>query len=320
MIKIGIIGADKPDAGELLRLLLNHPEVEVETLFSPSLSGRQVSSCHHGFIGERIMNFTDRLDLSKLDVIFIADDSQTGRNVIEKALEMEQLRVIDLSPGRFDDWSTMEMEYGLSEINRKPLVRGARMAIVPTPIASLALIALHPLATNLLLPSEISLTVVVPEGVAKLIEQKKVSEEIIRQLKHAQNSFEGNINMRIIPEGSGRTMKVIATMVCPLAIAEIDRIFNSIYDDHSFAFTSLSKVGGEEVEGTQKCIVSFCKPGAGLIEIEIVGDCHMWGGAGDALHAMNLLFALHEKVGLNLKTSRFGDYREASSRQTSWFA
>lgn len=320
MIKIGIIGADKPDAGELLRLLLNHPEVEVETLFSPSLSGRQVSSCHHGFIGERIMNFTDRLDLSKLDVIFIADDSQTGRNVIEKALEMEQLRVIDLSPGRFDDWSTMEMEYGLSEINRKPLVRGARMAIVPTPIASLALIALHPLATNLLLPSEISLTVVVPEGVAKLIEPKKVSEEIIRQLKHAQKSFDGNINMRIIPEGSGRTMKVIATMACPLAIAEIDRIFNSIYDDHSFAFTSLSKVGGEEVEGTQKCIVSFCKPGAGLIEIEAVGDCHMRGGAGDALHAMNLLFALHEKVGLNLKASRFGDYREASSRQTSWFA
>lgn len=320
MIKIGIIGADKPDAGELLRLLLNHPEVEVETLYAPTLSGRQISSCHHGFIGERIMNFTDRLDLSKLDVIFIMDDSEIGRSVIEKALDMEQLRVIDLSPGRFDDWSTMEMEYGLSEINRKPLVRGARMSIVPTPVASLALIALYPLATNLLLPSEISLTVVAPENLAKGIDPKKVSDEIARQLKQAQNSFVGKINMKIVSEGRGRSMRVIASMTCPVAIAEIDRIYDSIYDDHSFAYTSLSKVGGEEVEGTQKCVVSFCKPGADLIEIEAVGDCHLRGGAGDALHAMNLLFALHEKVGLNLKPSRFGDIGEASSRQASWFA
>ena len=320
MIKVGIIGADKPDAGELLRLLLNHPEVEVETLYAPSLSGRQVSSCHHGFIGERVMNFTDRLDLSKLDAIFIADDSAIGREVVEKALEMELLRVIDLSPCRFDDWSNMQMEYGLSEINRKPLVRGARMAIVPTPVASLALIALYPLASNLLLPPEISLTVVAPEDFAKEIVPQKVSEEIVRQLQHSQNSFDGNINMRIVPKGNGRTMRVTASMACPLAIAEVDRIFDSIYDDHNFAFTSLSKVGGEEVEGTQKCVVSFCKPGAGLIEIEIVGDCHLRGGAGDALHAMNLLFALHEKVGLNLKPSRYGDYREATTKQTSWFA
>ncbi|MDE5675381.1 MAG: N-acetyl-gamma-glutamyl-phosphate reductase, partial [Muribaculaceae bacterium] len=71
MIKVGIIGADTPEAGELLRLLINHPEVEVETLYAPLLAGRQVSSCHHGFIGERSMNFTDRLDLSKIDAVFI---------------------------------------------------------------------------------------------------------------------------------------------------------------------------------------------------------------------------------------------------------
>lgn len=320
MIKVGIIGADTPEAGELLRLLINHPEVEVETLYAPLLAGRQVSSCHHGFIGERSMNFTDRLDLSKIDAVFILDDSTVGRDVIDKAAESENIRVIDMSPARFDRWTAMEMEYGLSEINRKPLVRGARMAIIPSPVASVALIALHPLASHLLLPSEINLEVHLPEHMAKRMDVRATVEEISRQLKHVQCSFEGEISIKIVPEETGRTLYVKASMACPLAIAEIDKIYDSVYDDHNFAFTSLSKVGSEEVEGTQKCIISFCKPGAGLIEVESIGDCYLRGGAGDGVHVLNLLFALHEKVGLNLKPSRFCDRTDTSSAKTSWFA
>ncbi len=81
MIKVGIIGADKPDSGELLRILVNHPEVDVVSLFAPGMTGRQVTSCHAGFIGERAMTFSDKIDPSKLDVVFIADDSQVGKDL-----------------------------------------------------------------------------------------------------------------------------------------------------------------------------------------------------------------------------------------------
>lgn len=320
MIKVGIIGADKPDAGELLRLLLNHPEVEVVSLYAPSLSGRQISSCHHGFIGERALYFTDRIDIAKLDALFIVDDSQFGKDVIDSAEKYEDLRIINLSPGRFDNWANNEMEYGLSEINRKPMVRGARMAIVPTAVASLALIALHPLAMNLLLPSSLKITVLAPEDVIKAIDKEKAISEISRQLKKAQNSFSGEISLNLVPDGKSRAMRVICSMKCTLGVAEIDRIYESVYDDHNFAFTSLSKIGSEEVEGTQKCVISFCKPGAGLIEVESIGDCRLRGAAGDAVHVMNLLFALHEKVGLNLKPSCFGEHPDTLSRQASWFA
>lgn len=320
MIKVGIIGADKPDAGELLRLLIFHPEVEVMSLYAPGLAGRAITSSHHGFIGERDLFFSDSIDSSKLDVVFIADSSQMASTIKDDARKNGELRIVDLSPDRFENWENTEMEYGLSEINRKPLVRGAKMAIVPTSVASLALIALIPLASNLLLPKEIFLTVLAPEEMKDEIDENKVREEITRQLKNVQNSFSGDIHIKVVLKNSGRTMRVIANMACPLGIAEIDRIYNSVYDDHNFAYTSLSKIGGEEVEGTQKCIISISKPGAGLLEVESLGDCRMRGGAGDAVHAMNLLFALHEKVGLSLKPSCYGEHPDKTSRQMSWFA
>lgn len=320
MIKVGIVGADKPDAGELLRLLINHPEVDIKQLYAPSMSGRHISNCHHGFIGEADLVFTDKFDLSKLNMAFIADDSDFGQEVIEDAGKYESLRVIDLSPSRFDRWSNTDMEYGLSETNRKPLVRGARSAIVPTSVASLALVALYPLAANLILPDEIFLTVLAPEDKAREIDLQKTAKEVERQIRTAQNSFAGNINIRVKTGASSRTMRVISSMKCPLAVAEIDRIYDSVYDDHNFTFTSLSEVGNEEVEGTQKCVISFCKPGAGLIEIESVGDCRLRGGAGDAVHVMNLLFALQEKVGLTLKPSCYIAASDTSSKQASWFA
>lgn len=320
MIKVGIIGADKADAGELLRLLINHPEVDIVSLYAPSLSGRMVASWHHGFIGERSLYFSDSINLNDLDAVFIVDDSDFGRSVIESCFGIENLKVIDLSPDRFKNWAKSEMEYGLSEINRKPLVRGAHMAIVPSSVASVALISLYPLAANLLLADKIFIDVSAPEIITKDIDLKVLSWEITRQLKNKQNSFDGEININILPDTDGRAVRVTISMACPLAIDEIRRIYDSIYDDHNFAFTSLSKVGAQEVEGTQKCIISFSKPGAGLIEIDSVADSHMRGGAGDAVHALNLLFALHEKVGLSLKPSRFGNSQDVSSRQTSWFA
>ena len=266
------------------------------------------------------MNFSDRLDLSKLDAVFIFDNSPVGRSVIEKALSYDHLRVIDISPARFEDWSSMEMEYGLSEINRKPLVRGARMAIIPSHVAAIALIALHPLASHLLLPDEISLQVHAPEHFVKNINVDMTVEEISRQLKRVQCSFNGKINVTVVPDGNGRTLRICASMACPLAIAEVEKVYDSVYDDHNFTFTTLSKVGSEEVEGTQKCVVSFSKPGAGLIEVESIGDCYLRGGAGDGTHVLNLLFALHEKVGLNLKPSRYGELLDKPSAQASWFA
>ncbi len=319
MIKVGIVGADSLQAGELLRILVNHPEVDIASLYSPGMAGRDISCCHHGFIGERTLTFTDRINPAKLNAVFITDDSEMGRQIVDRLKDWPELRVINLSPSRFEYWENSDMEYGLSEINRKPLVRGAKTAIIPSSAASVALIALYPLAANLLISSDIDIEVTIPVSLSAP-DANQIEKEIIRQLKKYQNSFENNVEVRFKKGSSARGIRVRISMKSPLSALEVDKIFEAIYNDHNFTFMTMEDVAEKEVEGTQKCVISFCKPGAGLIEINAVADAFMRGGAGDAVHMLNLLFALHEKVGLHLKSSVFGDPSDLSSRQPSWFA
>lgn len=319
MIKVGIIGADSPDAGELLRILIHHPEVVIKCLYAPKLSGRLLSSCHHGFIGEESLNFSDKLNPSEYDIVFIADDSDTGRSLMRRSDEWPNLRIVDMSPHRFDFWESNGMEYGLSEMNRKCLVRGARLAMVPSSVAALALNALYPLASNLLISSDIKIRVEASKAISRKIDKENVAKEISAMLAKTQTSFNSKIEIDVIPDDLVRSMRVRISLKCPLDITEIDRVYNSIYDDHSFTFAGISEVGFREVEGTQKCVVTFCKASQSQLELASIGDSHMRGGAGDAVHIMNLFFSLDEKIGLNMKPSCYGNENE-SNQQTSWFA
>ncbi len=319
MIKVGIIGADQPDAGELLRLLIHHPEVDIVALQSQSWAGRRVEARHHGFIGENIVNFTDSLNPSKLSIVFIADDSEAGESLLEMTEELPDLRIVDMSPERLDHLERFGMEYGLSEANRKPLVRGAKQAAIPTAAASLAVISLYPLALNRQLGSDLDVIVHAPVSIASDLAKGSLAREIMSAIQRVQNDFAHNVNVRVVPVSSGRSMKVTTLLKSPLGVAEVENLFENVYDDHSFTFTTDAHIERSEVEGTQKCIVSIQKPGAGLLELAAVGDAHMRGGAGDAVHVMNLLFALDEKVGLSLKPSCFGDENE-EGKSVSWFA
>ncbi|MDE6576681.1 MAG: hypothetical protein K2J82_04915 [Muribaculaceae bacterium] len=321
MIKVGIIGAQTPDAGELLRILINHPEVDILSLYAPSLTGHRISSVHHGFIGETDFFFVDKIDPSKLDAIFIAENSPIVNSLIEHIGDWEDLRVIDMSPDRHDDWKPSEFVYGLSEMNRKALVRGARLATVPTPIASVSLIPLYPLAAHLLLTSDIEINVKLPESLVTSIDINRVAEEIENQLKSIQHSFDSKVNISLHPSNSLRSIRESIIFKCSLGIDEISRILEETYDDHNFTFTTRESVSDAEVEGTQKCLIFISKPGAGLLELEVVADGFLRGGAGDATHILNLLFSLHEKVGLCLKPTLYNKGNTLSpDATTSWFA
>lgn len=319
MIKVGIIGADSPDAGELLRILMNHPEVDVTTLYAPSRSGHKVSACHHGFIGENLPPFSDKIDPSRLDAVFLADDSALGESLAEHADQWPDLKIIDLSPARFSRLAGSDWQYGLSEVNRKGLVRGARMAYLPSAPASIALVALFPLASHLLLSGEISLDVLAPADIVSSIDTDSISKEINDRLQLAQSSFNGNLKVNVISSEAVRAVRIKTVLDCTLSQEEISKIYDTVYDDHNFTFVTGNSVADAEVEGTQKCVVSYMKAGLPQLEIQAVGDGRLRGGAGDAVHVFNLLFALQEKVGLTLKPSSY-DSNLSSQTPAQWFA
>ncbi|MDE6299627.1 MAG: hypothetical protein K2M10_08310, partial [Muribaculaceae bacterium] len=190
-----------------------------------------------------------------------------------------------------------------------------------------SLIALYPLASHLLLSSDIEIESWLPRDIIREADPKLMEKEIKHQLTLTQMSFSDVVNISLHPASSERSVIVRINLKCPLGLDEIFKIYDGVYDDHNFTFISDRTVQIAEVVGTQKCIITFNKPGAGLLEIICIADARMRGGAGDAVHIMNLLFALHEKVGLTFKPSIYSsdtadnpDEKENTPTHSDWFA
>lgn len=303
MIKVGIAGAESPVAGELLRLCINHPDVDVVTAYAPGYAGHPVSSRHHGFIGEERILFTSSFDATSLDVAFLMHSLYSESDWVKLMADRPQLKLIlfpdALTPGMNDAFAPV---YGLSEMNRKPLVRGARVAVVPNVLASPLLVALYPLARHLMLAGNIDVEVSAPDDVTEAAVREKAAVEVKRELQRVQTSFNGNISFTVgAPVSSDRSLKMILNLPVSTSEEEVMKIYDSIYDDHNFTYVVHHPVSPAEVAGSDKIVVSVSKPAPDSLRLEIVADPRMRGGAAEAMHLMNLLFGLHEKTGLNLK-------------------
>lgn len=304
MIKAAVVGADSRIAGELIRILTGHPDVEMVCLYAPSLSGHPVSETHHGLIGAGKLVFTDRFDASVCDIVFAADDSDFGKSVVA-SLDGDNPRLVVIGNVCSRIAPPAGIEYGLSEINRKALVRGASRAVVPSLPASAALIALYPLASNLLLGSDIHIKALCDGCLAAVSNPSVSAMEISRRLSLVQASFDGNVSLDVDAGGAPRQFSLQMTIRCALPMEEILKLYDSIYDDHNFTYVVTYPVDYREVAGTDRCIVSLSKSDEDSLRISVEVDAALRGGAGEAVHLMNLLFGLHEKTGLDLKASTF---------------
>lgn len=303
MIKLGIIGGAAAAAGELLRILVNHPDVDLRFIYAPSLAGHPVTDIHHGLMGECDMAFTENPSFDRLDVVMLCEPSPLAQRITLNPDELPELRVIDLT-GVYARQPEAEMIFGLSEVNRKPLVRGATRAYVGSAAMTAAAIALYPFASSLLLNSDIKIALSGRYTTA----WDGDAEALAEYLRGVQNSFCSKVLYSPsdrVEEGSGRGMRLEIDFPCSLSVEEAIKLYDPIYDDHNFTFIAPRPVSVREVEGTQKCLLHISKPDPASIHIEAVVDATMRGGAGDATHLLNLLFGLHERTGLALKASNF---------------
>ena len=302
MIKVAISGAETPIAGELIRILVNHPDVEIVALIAPGYESTAVQSIHHGLLGEEKMSFTSSFRPDSADVLFITEANVKTSDYNKLRKNYPELKVIALNP-YLEDEEIDEVDrpiYALPEINRKALVRGGVTAVIPSPLSSLVLVPLYPLAQQLILNDDLLINISAPEDLlteAKLIESK---HEIIGQLKSAQKSFEGKVELATLPPTSKRGIEMTTELKSPLDLEHLMKAFD-IYDDHNFSFAVTSPVKLEDVKGTEKVIVSLSLSKEGILHIHSVADGRLRGSAGEAVHVMNLLFGLHEKTGLYLK-------------------
>lgn len=302
MIKVGITEADSELAGELIRILLNHPDVDIVAAYSPSKAGIAMHDHHHGMIGETTINFSDRINLEDIDIIFICGDSEFSKSIIENRNSYPELKIIDLTnyalTSKLEDFCC-----GISELNRKELVREANRVYILPPVATISAVGLYPLGANLLLNSDIDANVQIPKSFLEQFNPENDALVLNDLLKQIQKSFSSRIRFTSSPSPSRRGIRISLQLPISTDLGNIMSIYDGIYDDHNFAFITNRKLELKEVVGTHKILITLIKNEKDSLEVDIIADYLMRGAAGEAVHVMNLLFGLHERTGLSLKAS-----------------
>lgn len=304
MIKVAILGAGDQRAGELIRLLINHPDVTISLLWESRLFGKSITDVHHGMVGEEEMRFSADPRNKKIDVAFKMRSSEAFDNYCEQLL-LAGGKVIDMSNEAWQNLTVNNQLFGLSEIFRKSLVRGANRCVVARPIETISLVSLFPLAANLLLSEDINIEVEAASELLSDVETHHSAQIIEKVLVGVQHSFDKKINVVIKPSSHPRCIKMHTVIPCMLPIETIKEAYDSIYSDHNFVVASLSEYPFREVAGTNRCIVSLSKPNDKQLAITSIIDARLRGGAGESVHCLNLLFGLYEKTGLALKASEY---------------
>lgn len=302
------MGGLHPAAGDLIRLLINHPDVELMWVNAPEAEGHTLSAAHRGLIGETYMRFTSAIDLDAVDVIFLChSDDGDSREFLAKREIPEKMRIIDFSPDfRLEPLSDNLQErwvFALPELHRKPLVRGALKASLPGPISISVLLGLLPLAKENLLNSPIHSTVLVPsaDDMPPAYPVAYLDHELIDEIRHAvtqiQTNFDSPFNLIATAAGWQRGIVATSYLKTSITLDQARDLFDEFYEDHSFTFVSESLPDLREVVDTNRCVIYLDKVKDQLIITSVIDDV-LKGTVGNAIHSMNLLFGLQERVGL----------------------
>lgn len=320
MIRVGIIGGAGYTAGELIRLLVNHPEAGFAFIHSESNAGRYVREVHEGLYGDTDLKFCDSFSLEDADVLFLCSGHGKSREFWSRHARPAGLKVIDLAQD-FRDESDGYV-YGLPEMQR-PKIQGAASIANPGCFATAIQLALLPLATAGLIGSEVSVTAITGSTGAGVkpsptthfswrsdnISTYKVFEhqhlaEITRNLGLLQPDFQAPVNFVPMRGDFARGIFATAYLDCPLAEDEAAALYENYYAGAAFTFICDRPLDLKQVVNTNKCLLHVEKHGGKLV-ISSVIDNLLKGASGQAVQNMNLMFGLPEDSGLKLKASAF---------------
>ena len=322
MKKIGIIGGAGYTAGELLRLLINHPEAKVEFIHSTSHAGAPVTDVHQGLAGETDLVFSDTHPLDSVDILFLCSAHGHSREFWENNGRPAGLKVIDLAQD-FRDESDGYV-YGLPEINRDRIARAASVAN-PGCFATAIQLSLLPLAAAGLLPvgGDINVTALtgstgagVKPGATTHFSWRTDNISVYKPFTH-QHLKEIGATLEKLQPGNSSTINfvpmrgdfargifAVTHLDCDLSEDEAVALYKDFYRDAPFTIVSDRPIDLKQVVNTNKALIHVEKHGRKLLIIA-AEDNLLKGASGQAVQNMNIMLGIDETAGLRLKPSAF---------------
>lgn len=324
MINVSIAGGTGYTAGELLRILLNHPEVNIESVISTTSVGMPVTDVHRDLLGETDLCFTETFH--NPDVIFLCLGHGLSRAFLDEKRIPKECKIIDLGNDfrNQPDYAGRNFVFGLCELNREK-IRDADSVANPGCFATSIMLALLPLASRNLLWDDIHVHAVTGSTGAgkKPVDTTHFSyrdnnisvykpfthqhlEEIGNTLKKAGNPNLPQLNF--VPMRGDFTRGIFASVYTKwnhsMQEYEVIDFYKKYYKDSPFVFVSDEPVSLKEVVNTNKCLLHIGFHN-GYIHITSILDNLLKGASGQAVQNMNLMFGLDEAMGLKLKGSAF---------------
>ena len=316
MTRAGILGAAGFTGGELIRLLLNHPEVEIVFANSESNAGNPVSDVHEGLVGDTDLRFTDTMPFDQVDVVFLCFGHGKSEAFLKEHAIPEQVRIIDLAQDFRLASPSHDFVYGLPELNKERianpgcfatciqlgLLPAARMGILQDDIAVNAITGStgagqKPTATTHFSWRSSNMSIYKPF-------QHQHVPEIRQSLLQEQGSLEASIDF--IPYRGDFTRGIFATEVVKTDadINDIVAAYKAYYADAPCTHYVERPIDLKQVVNTNKALVHCEKYGNKLLVTSCI-DNLLKGAVGQAVQNMNIMFGIDETAGLRLKPSAF---------------
>ena len=323
-LRVGIIGGAGYTAGELIRLLLHHPEAEIAFVHSTSNAKNLLNDVHEGLFGETDMRFTDRLPLKSVDVLFLCMGHGKSAEFLAEHPVPASVRIIDLAQDFRIAAPDNDYVYGLPELN-KAEIAAARHVANPGCFATAIQLGLLPLAANWLLHDDISVNAITGStgagvkpaatthfswrndnlSIYKPFRHQHLAE-IRQSLAQLQPGFAASVDF--IPYRGDFPRGIFCTEVVRIdpAVPEEDivKLYRQFYESAAFTHYVDRDLDMKQVVNTNKALVHVQKFENKLLITSII-DNLLKGASGQAVQNMNLMFGIDEHAGLGLKPSAF---------------
>ena len=329
MIKIGILGGAGYTAGELIRLLVNHPSAQIQFINSESNAGNLITDVHEGLYGECDLRFTSDMPFDQVDVLFFCFGHGKSEAFLKEHTIPSHVKIIDLAQD-FRIKGDHDYVYGLPEINKEQ-IRKARHVANPGCFATCIQLALLPAASQQLLTEAVSVNAITGStgagqkpsatthfswrdnnlSIYKAFTHQHLAEiyQSLNQLQAspALGAGDGLVPLDFIPYRGDFPRGIFATAVVKspkLAECDIVEVYKRFYSDAAFTHYVDKPLDLKQVVNTNKCLV-HADVFDGRLLVTACIDNLLKGAVGQAVQNMNLMFALDETAGLRLKPSAF---------------
>jgi N-acetyl-gamma-glutamyl-phosphate reductase len=322
MIRIGILGGAGYTAGELIRLLINHPQAEIVFVNSESNAGNLLTDVHEGLYGETDMKFTSDMPFDKVDVVFFCFGHGKSEAFLKEHEIPANVKIIDLAQDFRLEAPGNDYVYGLPEINKDKIAKAQHVAN-PGCFATCIQLGLLPAANLKLINKDVSVNAITGStgagqkpgatthfswrnnnmSIYKAFNHQHVPE-ICQSLKQVQGFLDASIDF--IPYRGDFARGIFATEVIRTD-ADIDTIvagYKDFYKDAKFTHYVDKAVDMKQVVNTNKALVHCDKYGDKLLVTSCI-DNLLKGAVGQAVQNMNIMFGIDETEGLRLKPSAF---------------